>query len=61
MIPAARPVCLEGTSPCAHTFHGECIVGVEWLSASSFCPLCRFRMPTQAEEDAAGRCWCEHK
>ena len=54
-------VCLEGytasdalrTMPCAHAFHGECIV--EWLSVSSFCPLCRFRLPTQAEEDAAGQ------
>jgi hypothetical protein len=51
-------VCLEGyaagdalrTMPCAHAFHGECIV--EWLSVSSFCPLCRFKLPTQAEEDA---------
>ena len=51
-------VCLEGyaagdalrTMPCAHAFHGECIV--EWLSVSSFRPLCRFKLPTQAEEDA---------
>jgi len=28
---------------------------VEWLSVSRFCPLCRFRLPTQAEEDAAGQ------
>ena len=54
-------VCLEGyeagdalrTMPCAHAFHGECIV--EWLSVSRFCPLCRFKLPTQAEEDAAGQ------
>ena len=54
-------VCLEGyeagdalrTMPCAHAFHGECIV--ECLSVSSFCPLCRFKLPTQAEKDAAGQ------
>ncbi|KAG2614805.1 RING finger protein 44-like [Panicum virgatum] len=54
-------VCLEGyqagdalrTMPCAPAFHGECIV--EWLSVSRFCPLCRFKLPTQAEEDAAGQ------
>jgi len=54
-------VCREGyeagdalrTMPCAPAFHGECIV--EWLSVSSFCPLCRFKLPTQAEEDAAAQ------
>ncbi|RLM99540.1 hypothetical protein C2845_PM06G14750 [Panicum miliaceum] len=54
-------VCLDGyaagdalrTMPCAHAFHEGCIV--EWLSVSSFRPLCRFRLPTQAEEDAAGQ------
>ncbi|PUZ62903.1 hypothetical protein GQ55_3G024000 [Panicum hallii var. hallii] len=54
-------VCLDGYAagdalramPCAHAFHEGCIV--EWLSVSSFCPLCRFRLPTQAEEDAAGQ------
>ena len=58
---ACCAVCLEGyaagdalrTMPCAHAFHGECIV--EWLSVSRFCPLCRFRLPTQAEEDAASQ------
>ena len=54
-------VCREGyeagdalwTMPCAPAFHGECIV--EWLSVSSFCPLYRFKLPTQAEEDAAAQ------
>uniref|UniRef100_K3ZLB8 RING-type domain-containing protein n=1 Tax=Setaria italica TaxID=4555 RepID=K3ZLB8_SETIT len=53
---SACAVCLEGyaagdalrTMPCAHDFHEGCIV--EWLSVSR---LCRFRLPTQAEEDAA--------
>ncbi|OEL23717.1 hypothetical protein BAE44_0015264 [Dichanthelium oligosanthes] len=57
----ACAVCLEGyaagvavrTMPCAHAFHGVCIV--EWLSVSPYCPLCRFKLPTQAEEDAAAR------
>ncbi|CAN6348975.1 unnamed protein product [Urochloa humidicola] len=52
---ACCAVCLEGyalrTMPCAHAFHAACIV--EWLSFGTFCPLCRFRLPTQAEDDTA--------
>ncbi|CAN6325778.1 unnamed protein product [Urochloa humidicola] len=56
---ACCAVCLEGyvagdalrTMPCAHAFHAGCIV--EWLSFGNLCPLCRFRLRTQAEEDAA--------
>ncbi|XP_004978363.1 E3 ubiquitin-protein ligase RNF181 [Setaria italica] len=56
---SACAVCLEAyaagdalrTMPCAHAFHEGCIV--EWLSVSPLCPLCRFKLPTQAEEDAA--------
>ncbi|CAL5098370.1 unnamed protein product [Urochloa decumbens] len=58
---ACCAVCLEGyaagdalrTMPCAHAFHAGCIV--EWLSFGPFCPLCRFRLPTQAEEDDAAQ------
>ncbi|CAN6357579.1 unnamed protein product [Urochloa humidicola] len=59
-------VCLEGyaagdalrTMPCAHAFHVGCIV--EWLAVSPFCPLCRFRLPTQAEEEDAKQANSRH-
>ncbi|CAL4995648.1 unnamed protein product [Urochloa decumbens] len=58
---ACCAVCLDGyaagdalrTMPCAHAFHAGCIV--EWLSFGPFCPLCRFRLPTQAEEEDAAQ------
>ncbi|CAM0146083.1 unnamed protein product [Urochloa decumbens] len=58
---ACCAVCLEGyaagdalrTMPCAHAFHAGCIV--EWLSFGPFCPLCRFRLPIQAEGDDAAQ------
>ncbi|XP_022759664.1 E3 ubiquitin-protein ligase SIS3-like [Durio zibethinus] len=50
-------ICLEELSlqamdltsmPCAHLFHGNCIV--KWLNTSHLCPLCRFPMPTCANQ-----------
>ncbi|TVU50810.1 hypothetical protein EJB05_02200, partial [Eragrostis curvula] len=50
-------VCLEGyeagetlrTMPCSHGFHERCIFG--WLRVSRLCPLCRFAMPAETEEE----------
>ncbi|GMI64098.1 hypothetical protein HRI_000079100 [Hibiscus trionum] len=45
-------VCLEelrvgfeaSQMPCSHVFHGGCIE--RWLKHSHYCPICRFKMPT---------------
>ncbi|XP_051129308.1 probable E3 ubiquitin-protein ligase RHY1A [Andrographis paniculata] len=31
--------------PCSHLFHGCCIQ--KWLGTSHYCPLCRFKLPTE--------------
>ncbi|TVT99605.1 hypothetical protein EJB05_55035, partial [Eragrostis curvula] len=50
------PVCLdefkEGDTlrvmPCSHCFHIRCIY--KWLRASGVCPCCRFKLPTEDEQ-----------
>ncbi|XP_057811899.1 E3 ubiquitin-protein ligase MPSR1-like [Salvia miltiorrhiza] len=50
-------VCLEGWEggetaremPCKHRFHGGCIE--RWLSISGSCPVCRYQMPEEEEEE----------
>lgn len=50
-------VCLEDfrlgatatSMPCSHYYHRDCIV--KWLKQSNRCPLCRFEMPVEEEED----------
>ncbi|XP_022137468.1 E3 ubiquitin-protein ligase CIP8-like [Momordica charantia] len=34
--------------PCSHIYHRNCIV--KWLQQNNLCPLCRFQMPLEMEE-----------
>ena len=38
---------------CSHAFHEDCIS--MWLSVSHLCPLCRFALRTQGQEDEEER------
>lgn len=35
--------------PCNHFYHSECII--KWLGISNACPLCRYQLPSKANED----------
>ncbi|KAL8550300.1 hypothetical protein ACS0TY_008939 [Phlomoides rotata] len=37
--------------PCKHRFHGNCIE--KWLKINGSCPVCRFEMPANEDEDAS--------
>jgi hypothetical protein len=35
--------------PCNHYYHSACII--KWLGFSNFCPLCRYKLPSDVHED----------
>ncbi|KAJ3705852.1 hypothetical protein LUZ61_009557 [Rhynchospora tenuis] len=54
------PICLEKLfnhekgeevreMPCKHIYHGGCIKA--WLGINSSCPVCRYQMPDEEEEE----------
>ncbi|PRQ36137.1 putative aminoacyltransferase, E1 ubiquitin-activating enzyme [Rosa chinensis] len=50
-------ICLDGLKvgdeakemPCKHRFHRACIK--KWMGMSTLCPLCRFSLPAESEEE----------
>ncbi|XP_061991338.1 E3 ubiquitin-protein ligase MPSR1-like [Rosa rugosa] len=51
------PICLDQFEvggeakemPCSHLFHGDCVE--KWLKVHGTCPVCRFTMPADEEEE----------
>lgn len=39
--------------PCKHIFHGGCIE--KWLKIHGSCPLCRYKMPVDEDDDSKGK------
>ncbi|XP_073024152.1 E3 ubiquitin-protein ligase MPSR1-like [Primulina eburnea] len=44
---------LANEMPCKHIFHGGCIE--KWLRMHGSCPVCRYKMPVDEDDDSKGK------